>query len=369
MDVHTDERDTKHLIFLVDGTWVSAIGGKINNQSNIFRLNLLINTLDDNGKHQIVFYAPGVGTRGFIDRLLGGAFSQGIDHTIKELYLNICSNYWDKDKIYLFGYSRGAVVCRAVADIISKFGILRAEFIDKIPLVWAAFVNQKSDPAETERIRSFTRRNESIEFIGLFDAVLGRNYKRDNLFAELRIENTSLESCVKHAVHILSIDDNRRRFSPVIWPTCAPNQTMKQIWMPGVHSDIGGNGGCRTLSDIALLTMADQLDDKTELSLDDEIFEKIEQSIATSTDISISDERQSRLMKILARRNRSICEYEESHEEIHPIATLLAGKRFNIRGHPCLFDASSKFFRTPVSQHVTERQALYQALVDNMSEL
>lgn len=61
MNINIDtERDTKHLIFLVDGTWASAIDGNINNQTNIFRLNLLINTLDDNRNHQIVFYVPGV---------------------------------------------------------------------------------------------------------------------------------------------------------------------------------------------------------------------------------------------------------------------------------------------------------------------
>lgn len=365
-DAVESDRDTKHLIFLVDGTWASPIDGRLDNQTNIFRMNLLINTLDDDNKHQIVFYVPGVGTRGFFNKHFGGIFGQDVDYIIKELYLNICSNYWDNDKLYLFGYSRGAVICRAIAGIISQFGILRAQHIHNIPRLWDAFVSQRNDPGEIEDIRSLTRHDERIEFLGLFDAVLGRNYKRDSLFNELRIDNTALESCVSNAVHILSIDDNRRRFWPVVWPKCAPGQFMKQIWMPGVHSDIGGNGQCKALSDIALLTMADVLDERTDLSLDNDVFEDIAAGFEQNREFSITNERGNRLMRLLAHRHRRIGRHATSHEEIHPVTAMLTGRSIKIREAPGCYDPSAKFFQTPLEEHLTERQELYRQATANI---
>jgi hypothetical protein len=56
----------------------------------------------------------------------------------------------------------------------------------------------------------------------------------------------------------LSIDENRQIFAPEIWdeseesPEAKARGRIKQVWFPGVHSDIGGGYPETGLSDLAL---------------------------------------------------------------------------------------------------------------------
>ena len=53
--------------------------------------------------------------------------------------------------------------------------------------------------------------------------------------------------------HALSIDDERKTFHPTFWEsTRRDDQTVKQVWFCGMHSDVGGGYPEEGLSDIAL---------------------------------------------------------------------------------------------------------------------
>jgi len=63
---------------------------------------------------------------------------------------------------------------------------------------------------------------------------------------------------VPYARQALSIDENRQIFAPEIWdeseesPEDKTRGRIKQVWFPGVHSDIGGGYPETGLSDLAL---------------------------------------------------------------------------------------------------------------------
>jgi hypothetical protein len=71
-------------------------------------------------------------------------------------------------------------------------------------------------------------------------------------------------------VQLLAIDETRDFFKPIPWTGLKgrASRSFEQIWMPGVHSDVGGAYKARHLGDLALLTMIDRVIARTSLSFD-----------------------------------------------------------------------------------------------------
>jgi hypothetical protein len=68
-----------------------------------------------------------------------------------------------------------------------------------------------------------------------------------------RFHDLRLSEAVDHAYHALAIDHERRVFHPKLWePDVLARQTMRQVWFPGMHSDVGGGYSDTALADITL---------------------------------------------------------------------------------------------------------------------
>jgi hypothetical protein len=80
---------------------------------------------------------------------------------------------------------------------------------------------------------------------------------------------------VRHAFQALAIDEQRGNFQAAIWvpkevsPNSAanngPQQVLKQMWFPGVHSNVGGGYEKHGLSDTAFLWMLAQVENMLQL--------------------------------------------------------------------------------------------------------
>jgi uncharacterized protein (DUF2235 family) len=136
----------------------------------------------NDGIVQIVYYQAGVGTKfGPITKLLGDATGAGLKQNVREAYGFICHNWHEGDEIYLFGFSRGAYTARAIAGLISQFGLLTSRGMDGF---WAVMKNYihgklKEDPEKSETIKLLASKYERhtpdkhipIKFVGVFDTV------------------------------------------------------------------------------------------------------------------------------------------------------------------------------------------------------
>jgi uncharacterized protein (DUF2235 family) len=275
------------LSLFIDGTWLWAgSDSNLDVFSNVYFLNTLLNPDDADGHAQIVHYTRGLGAvaSGTARKLWQGAFASGIDDIIADLYVNICANYERGDKIYIFGFSRGAVIARALTGLLS-FGILKADHIYNFTQVWKAYLKlggivlsdgarQRStidelkagDPTTFDYSKYCEERDPKIEFVGVFDTVSGGHGAAE--FAQrLRLNAGEVQPNVKHAVQLLAIDESRDFFKPVLWTGLKERtrKTFEQIWMPGVHSDVGGAYKTRHLGNLALLTMIDRVIARTSL--------------------------------------------------------------------------------------------------------
>lgn len=288
----------RHLVYFIDGTWLWAGSNQSAGvYSNIYRMNMHLRADGKDDHAQITHYTRGLGAVNGLNKYTSGGFSYGIDDQIADLYVNICSNYEEGDKIYLFGFSRGAVVARALSGLLSM-GILDADHINMFGYIWDAYVtsgqarlrNNRSNTAGIlPNLRGkYSNETPEIEFLGVFDTVSGGAGVIASA-QKLRIPNGNLSANVKNAVQLLAIDESRDHFRPITWSGRfqANNSAQKsaghleQIWMPGVHSDIGGAYHDRFLGDLSLFTMIDRVTAKTDLAFDEDIRSKIYEQIVS----------------------------------------------------------------------------------------
>jgi hypothetical protein len=111
----------KNIVLLSDGTGNSSAQLL---KTNVWRV---YETLDlDDPNEQVACYDDGVGTSSFKPlALLGGAFGVGLKKNVLRLYRFLCEHYDPGDRIYAFGFSRGAFTIRVLIGLVSHQGIIK----------------------------------------------------------------------------------------------------------------------------------------------------------------------------------------------------------------------------------------------------
>lgn len=257
---------SKNIIILSDGT--GQIGGK-NNNTNIYKL---FNMLEDRTNKQVVFYDPGLGTNW--QKITGNIMGNGFSKNLLDCYRFLFKNYQAGDKVYLFGFSRGAATVRSLSGFVHLFGILPQSREDLIQEAFKIYRMTDKDK-RLKTAEAFIAKNHTmwckIEFLGVFDTVaaLGFPVKSlsfifDRLFPH-KFHSFDLSDSVRCARHALSIDDERKTFLPVLWNKLTdhePKDRLKQVWFCGVHTDVGGGYETEELSNISLSWMLKEAREK-----------------------------------------------------------------------------------------------------------
>lgn len=171
------------------------------------------------GVEQVTFYDPGIGTQqGLVGTLVGGAFGEGIDLNIQQLYTFLSLNYDEGDEVHLFGYSRGAYTVRSLCGLISIAGLVRRNHIHFVKEAYELYRRQ-SDALNEEAVAFRKEHGDAIpiKLLACFDTVgaLGIPFALPGLVVNAmqrkryEFHNTKLSSLIEHAVHVLSVDERR----------------------------------------------------------------------------------------------------------------------------------------------------------------
>jgi hypothetical protein len=308
-------------------------------------MNLALAFKDKVGSPQTFFYLSGVGTASYrYLGLLGKAFGQGIDELILQAYVNLVSNFEQDDKIYIFGFSRGAVAARAVAGLISKSGLVKYECSASIAMAWYHFLGDARAGSYRDQIPTVTHKGAKIEFLGVWDTVYGIDTDfalKKNLFTRLRFANFNLDRSVKVGVHILAMDDTRKFFRPMLWDRARPEQKMEQIWLPGVHSDIGGGYGKAFVSTVSLLSMIDRLAEYCpEVGFDSEYITTFLIPLLDD-EVVINNEWKEYFSFLHLWRGRSCnSRADELRQYAHPLLAAIAGRRIFFKKKTMAYEPS-----------------------------
>jgi uncharacterized protein (DUF2235 family) len=251
----------KNIVIFSDGT--GQAGGVRPDQhlSNIYKLYRACRTGPDspiNPVEQVAFYDAGLGTDAdagsiplraaqLFSKLLSSATGRGISTNITDCYEAILKHYQPGDRIFLFGFSRGAYTARCVGGVLSLCGVpttaadgtplprygsaLRAVAAEAVSQVYEHGAGRNRDkfaPERQEKARRFRIKYRSeIEgganvvpyFIGVFDTVasLGSKGLRRVLDFFLIAMSVIIPCGLAAAVVKVAFDVN---FWTVFWSLC-----------------------------------------------------------------------------------------------------------------------------------------------------
>lgn len=197
---------------------------------------------------------------------------RGINRQIRRAYGFIASRYRPGDRIFLFGYSRGAYAVRSLAGLIDRIGLLRPEHAT-VRNIRQAYRHYEQDPDgafATEFAEAFCYPEVEIEMIGVWDTVKSLGIRLPVLWRMSRVKhafhNHLLGASVQHGFQALAMDETRDAYAPVLWQSREDwDGVLEQIWFRGCHADIGGhlNGfeAARPLANIPLVWMLEKAAD------------------------------------------------------------------------------------------------------------
>lgn len=284
----------RNLLVFSDGT---GNAGGLTRSTNVWRL---YNSIDRHPPAELdveqrLFYDDGVGTKDSLFwKVAGGALGIGLGKNICQLYEWLVLNHKEPgDRVFLFGFSRGAFTVRCLAGMIARCGLLEREAYEHIPVrergkhlrgILRAF-----RAAKPEYFDEWRRRNPAtsfkmirVHFVGVWDTVDAVGMPIDELkpitdWAWRKLlgrraygfYDQTLRG-VEHARQALALDDERRTFHPNVWhlnpdletlPDDATNpDNIEQVWFAGAHSNVGGGYPKDELANVTLDWMLGELE-------------------------------------------------------------------------------------------------------------
>jgi uncharacterized protein (DUF2235 family) len=264
----------RNIVLFSDGTGNSAAKLLRTNVWRTYQAVDLADPIDPARPRQFAFYDEGVGTSPLRPMaLIGGAIGLGLGRNVRDLYAFLCRTYRPGDRIYAFGFSRGAFTIRVLCGLVLNQGIVaydgNEEALERnvaaayrryrrlrytqtqglVPAIravrdwvidgWHQFLHGKTYDdvpklgAPGDGQRPWMKEGEArspedvpieIEFVGLWDTVDAYGLPIDELtraidwaFWPLSMPDQRLNPRVKRAMHALALDDERNTFHPRLW--------------------------------------------------------------------------------------------------------------------------------------------------------
>ena len=252
----TPPPNCKNIVLCCDGT-----GNEFGpHNSNVVRIYTALDLSNDD--QQVAYYHPGVGTMGAptarnrLEKewsvLTGLAFGVGFRDNVFDAYRYLMEVYEDGDRIFLFGFSRGAYTIRALSGLLHGYGLLRRGNEGHLPYAWRSFTSEvKKKRIELDKgvvtrhtvepdfafRDTYSHPNLRIHFVGLWDTVSSVGW----IYSPLHLLYTAQNPTIDTARHCVSIDERRCFFRDNLYGKPMDGQDIIQVWFPGVHSDIGGS--------------------------------------------------------------------------------------------------------------------------------
>lgn len=253
---------SKNIVICCDGT----ANEFARDNTNVVKL---YSTLVHDRPDQCAYYHPGIGTmeppgaltplRRRLTRLMGLAFGSYLDIDIRDAYAFLMQTYQTNDRVFLFGFSRGAYTVRAVASLLRMYGLLRPGNEAMVPYairLMMAITRARKSQADRERydreikeyfdlaahFKSTMARECRLHFVGVWDTVSSVGWIDNPLKLPFSADNGDI-LVGRHAV---ALDERRAFFRTNLWrPGNDPDQAhgpvdLLQVWFPGVHCDVGG---------------------------------------------------------------------------------------------------------------------------------
>ena len=165
------------------------------------------------------------------------AFGFGLWQNIEDAYLYLMNHYEVGDRVFLFGFSRGAYTVRSVAGLLRLIGLLRRGNDNLVRHVVEMFKRTDSKTfGIAPKFKAVFSRECKPYFVGIWDTVSSVGW----IYDPVKLPYTRSNPDIQVGRHAISIDERRCFFRQNLWGPPEAGQDLKQVWFAGVHSDVGG---------------------------------------------------------------------------------------------------------------------------------
>lgn len=259
----------------------------------------LFRRLHNEPDKQLTYYDPGVGTFSAagawtesaqrISRLYGARSARARALTSRRPTPFLTNNWQPQDKIFIFGFSRGAYCACALSGMLDLIGIMRPNAENLVKYAVSSYSRRKSkwrkdDWIQAKQLASLMAQEVDehywvpVNYLGLWDTVKAPGILRRSMEWPYTRELHRVEA----GRHAVSIDEKRRPFREYLVAEGETN--VEEVWFAGVHSDIGGGFIEEPrLGDITLKWIPDGARAAGILLRDDREFEPLTIGHATAT--------------------------------------------------------------------------------------
>ncbi|KAF8157844.1 hypothetical protein B0H34DRAFT_844310 [Crassisporium funariophilum] len=208
----------------------------------------------DDPSKQLVYYQAGIGTYtspqiatpmfAKMSKAVDEAVAWNLDAHIMGGYEFLMQNYRAKDRICIFGFSRGAYTARSLAGMIHKVGLLPTCNHQQVPFAYKMYT--QSDDHGWRQSNAFKKAfsiDVDIEFVGVWDTVSSVG------LIPRRLPFTTSNTLVRTFRHAIALDERRAKFQPNTWNRPNKNEELLSITdqriakAHGGHSRAGKLGG------------------------------------------------------------------------------------------------------------------------------
>lgn len=230
--------------------------------TNVVKLHAM---LRQDAATQITYYHPGLGTMEpagaltplarRVTKALGLAFGYGLTNDIRDAYVFLMRHYQPGDRVFLFGFSRGAYTVRALTSLLYMYGLIRPGNEPLVPYAIRLLMGLDRDmkrkgTADEARSEYFAIAGDfkasmacvecKPHFVGVWDTVSSVGWVEN----PLKLPYVTNSPDIAIGRHAIAIDERRAFFRSHQWrpKEQAPSgpKDLLQVWFPGVHCDVGG---------------------------------------------------------------------------------------------------------------------------------
>ncbi|MDT3446932.1 DUF2235 domain-containing protein [Pseudofrankia sp. BMG5.37] len=224
------------------------------------QVDLLRQSTAERKAFQVLPAPDGAGALGWARKGRGLVTGYGLKENVGQMYLALAECYQPGDRVFLFGFSRGAFTVRALAGLLYRCHLPRSNSGDlaaSFDRAWKAFLPVEDKDIPVAEVQALRREHRPcpVHFLGLWDTVKSYGGLNPVILPHLRHN-----PIVAHVRHALALDERRAWFKPTTWgrldsdldaamsrlkPEDAEairQQDVCEIWFTGCHSDVGGGG-------------------------------------------------------------------------------------------------------------------------------
>ncbi|CAJ2864231.1 peptidoglycan binding domain protein 2 [Burkholderia pseudomallei] len=217
----------KNIVVGIDGTW-NAANHQSGGQTNISDL---LSWVSPQGQTKAYFNGVGSGQLP-LGRVFYGISGRGVFNLARCAWGFVHQNFQAGDRIFIFGFSRGAFAARHLASMIVRRGIRG----------WQGDLEDEFRKWLLEMRHPCTMVQQQVHMLGLFDCVPANQlYVLRDRSSYLNAGH--LEPGIDHVRHAVAIHERRWSYRPIIFER-PEDRDIRQHWFPGCHSDVGGGRDC-----------------------------------------------------------------------------------------------------------------------------